>query len=50
MTIREMSDTGRPIVAQAPQGEHAAAYLAIADQVMGRLEGAQKPAPQILIE
>ncbi len=50
MTIREMSDAGRPIVAQAPQGEHAAAYLAIADQVMGRLEGAQKPAPQILIE
>jgi ATP-binding protein involved in chromosome partitioning len=50
MTIREMSDAGRPIVAQAPQGEHAAAYLAIADQVMGRLEGAQRAAPRIVIQ
>ena len=50
MTIRETSDAGRPIVAQAPQGEHAAAYMAIADQVMGRLEGAQRAAPRIVIQ
>jgi ATP-binding protein involved in chromosome partitioning len=49
MTIREMSDAGRPIVAQAPQGEHAAAYLAIADQVMGRVSDHQRAPPKIVI-
>jgi ATP-binding protein involved in chromosome partitioning len=53
MTIRETSDAGRPVVATAPDGPHAAAYRAIATQVRDQLFGgtrATRAAPKIVIE
>jgi ATP-binding protein involved in chromosome partitioning len=50
--IRELSDAGTPVVAAEPNGEHAAAYFAIAERVWNRLEtgtGA-RAAPRIVIE
>jgi len=52
ITIRETSDSGRPVVATDPDGPHAAVYRQIAknvrDQLAGR--GPTKPAPKIVIE
>ncbi len=51
MTIRETSDGGRPIVASAPEGPHAKAYLMLARQVQAGLSGAPtRIAPRIVIE
>jgi ATP-binding protein involved in chromosome partitioning len=53
MAIRETSDTGRPVVATAPDGPHAAAYRAIAANVRDQLFGgtrATRAAPKIVIE
>jgi len=38
MDIRTTSDSGHPIVVSAPEGEHAKAYLAIADRVWQHVE------------
>ncbi|MDP3527335.1 MAG: Mrp/NBP35 family ATP-binding protein [Hoeflea sp.] len=38
MPIRETSDSGRPVVATAPDGPHAKVYLEIAARVRARLE------------
>jgi ATP-binding protein involved in chromosome partitioning len=52
MPIRELSDTGRPIVATEPDGPHAKCYLAIARQVKDALMsgGAARKGPRIVIE
>jgi len=52
MDIRETSDEGRPVVATAPDGPHAQAYLAVAQAVAGALTGkaANRTAPRIVIE
>ena len=52
MTIRENSDSGRPVVAVDPQGAHAEVYKAIARSVMHGLEegGALRAFPKIVIE
>jgi ATP-binding protein involved in chromosome partitioning len=51
MSIRETSDSGRPITATQPDGPHAAAYIAIARQVKAQLEGGTvRAAPRIVIE
>jgi ATP-binding protein involved in chromosome partitioning len=52
MAIRETSDTGRPVVATAPDGPHAAAYRAIATRTWDRITGGAgaRPAPRIVIE
>ncbi|TDR93177.1 Mrp/NBP35 family ATP-binding protein [Enterovirga rhinocerotis] len=52
MAIRETSDSGRPVVAVAPEGPHAASYRAIADRVWERITGGavSRPAPRIVIE
>lgn len=52
MPIRELSDSGRPIVASDPDSPHAKAYLAIARQVKAGLEsgGAVRQPPRIVIE
>jgi ATP-binding protein involved in chromosome partitioning len=52
MPIRELSDDGRPIVANDPDSPHAKAYLAIARQVKDALLGGQvvKAPPKIVIE
>jgi ATP-binding protein involved in chromosome partitioning len=51
MMIRETSDSGLPVVATQPDGPHAAAYRAIAQNVRDSLTGgAGKPAPRIVIE
>ena len=52
MAIRERSDAGLPIVVTEPDGPHAQAYRAIADQVWGILEGGStvRPAPRIVFD
>ena len=53
IAIRETSDDGNPIVASQPDSPHAAAYLAIADQVWESLTGdtgKRKPPPRIVIQ
>jgi ATP-binding protein involved in chromosome partitioning len=51
MAIRETSDAGRPVVATAPDGPHAAAYRAIAAKVRDQLGGrTSRAAPKIVIE
>jgi ATP-binding protein involved in chromosome partitioning len=51
MAIRETSDAGRPVVATAPDGPHAAAYRAIAAKVRDQLGGrVARAAPKIVIE
>jgi len=53
LAIRELSDSGRPVVASAPTGPHAEAFRAIAAKVRGELDrrrgGGRKP-PRIVIE
>ena len=52
MSIREMSDAGRPVVAIDPDGPHGRTYREIARQVWATLSGgsAARPAPRIVIE
>lgn len=52
MTIRELSDAGRPVVVADPEGPHARIYKDMAQQVWTSLVGgaAAKPAPRIVIE
>lgn len=47
--IRERSDSGRPVVASAPESEHAAAYRAIARNMLESLEAVSRPAPEIVL-
>jgi ATP-binding protein involved in chromosome partitioning len=49
MAIREASDTGKPIVVAQPDGPHAQAYRAIADQVWDAISGERRPAPRIVV-
>ena len=52
MTIREKSDAGLPVVATAPDGEHARIYRDIATKVLAQLRGgaSARTAPKIVIE
>jgi ATP-binding protein involved in chromosome partitioning len=50
ITIREKSDSGLPVVATEPDGEHAAIYREIAIKVRDQLKAAARPAPRIVIE
>jgi ATP-binding protein involved in chromosome partitioning len=52
MSIRELSDAGRPVVAVDPDGPHARIYKTIAQEVWAALSGgaAARPAPRIVIE
>jgi ATP-binding protein involved in chromosome partitioning len=52
MTIRELSDAGRPVVVADPDGPHATIYKDMAQQVWTSLSGGAvaKPAPRIVIE
>ena len=51
MTIREKSDSGLPVVATEPDGEHAKIYRDIAAKVRDQLvAGAGRTAPKIVIE
>ena len=52
MTIREKSDAGLPVVATAPDSEHARIYRDIASKVLAQLKGGAggKTAPKIVIE
>lgn len=52
MSIRENSDSGRPVVAVEPDGAHAAVYKSIAQGVMRSLDGggAARAFPKIVIE
>jgi ATP-binding protein involved in chromosome partitioning len=50
MTIRETSDGGTPVVASAPDGVHAAAYLAIAGKIAARLDAPARAAPRIVMQ
>jgi ATP-binding protein involved in chromosome partitioning len=53
MTIREKSDSGLPVVATEPDGEHAKIYREIAACVREQLKGgadAGRAAPKIVIE
>jgi ATP-binding protein involved in chromosome partitioning len=47
--IRELSDSGRPVVVAEPETAQARAYMELARNVVDRLEGAErKPAPRIV--
>jgi ATP-binding protein involved in chromosome partitioning len=52
MTIRETSDSGRPVVVTEPDGAHARIYREIAQRVVDQLrdEHPGRPAPRIVIE
>jgi ATP-binding protein involved in chromosome partitioning len=50
MTIREKSDSGLPVVATEPDGEHARIYGEIATRVRDQLAGSTRQAPKIVIE
>ncbi|MCU0838153.1 MAG: Mrp/NBP35 family ATP-binding protein [Rhodospirillales bacterium] len=54
IVIRETSDGGHPIVAADPDGEHAKAYLAIAERLVAKLDHAiaerTAAAPRIVIQ
>ncbi len=52
MAIRITSDEGKPIVIDQPNGPHAAAYRAVAENVVAALEadGGNRPAPVIRME
>ena len=50
MAIRETSDSGKPLMATAPQGPHAKSYLQIAQNVRAQLEGKPlRAAPRISV-
>jgi ATP-binding protein involved in chromosome partitioning len=48
--IRETSDAGTPIVAQAPQSPEAQAFIALAENVARMLEAPTRAAPRIVME
>jgi len=48
--IRETSDAGTPIVAQAPESREAEAFMALARTVAGELAGQARPTPRIVME
>jgi ATP-binding protein involved in chromosome partitioning len=50
MSIREKSDSGLPVVATDPDGEHARIYRDIAARVRDALKGGSRAAPKIVIE
>jgi ATP-binding protein involved in chromosome partitioning len=50
IAIREKSDSGSPVVATAPDGEHAKYYREIAKRVRDGLAASSRPAPKIVIE
>ena len=51
MTIRELSDLGRPVVVDAPESEQAKTYRSIAERVSASLGGSAPPsAPSIVFE
>ena len=52
MAIRETSDSGRPVVAVAPDGPHAAAFQAVARGVASWLAGGQgaRPVPAVVFD
>jgi ATP-binding protein involved in chromosome partitioning len=52
MVIRETSDSGKPVVATAPDGPHARIYKEIATKVWANVRGGAgaRPAPSIVIE
>ena len=50
IAIREKSDSGSPVVATAPDGEHAKYYREIAKHVRDGLAASSRPAPKIVIE
>jgi ATP-binding protein involved in chromosome partitioning len=47
IALRESADTGRPLVATAPEAAMSRRFLAIADLMLARLAEGQKPAPAI---
>jgi ATP-binding protein involved in chromosome partitioning len=49
-SIREMSDAGTPVVAQAPQSPEARAYFALAEAVLKSLKAPLRAAPRIVLE
>ena len=49
-TIRETSDAGTPIVAEAPESREAQAFLAVARSVAKAIEGPARAAPRIVME
>jgi len=50
MTIREKSDSGRPVVATEPDGPHARIYREIAAKVHDQIKSSAQSAPKIIIE
>jgi ATP-binding protein involved in chromosome partitioning len=53
MSVRELSDQGRPIVVSDPESPAAEAFRQIADRTWAELQGAKtdsRPAPRIVIE
>src|ERR1700752_607464 len=50
IVIREKSDSGSPVVATAPDSEHAKYYRDIAMRVRDGLAASSRPAPKIVIE
>ena len=53
MKIRELSDGGNPVVSEAPDGPHAAAYMAVARSVAEALQTggeASRKAPVFVVE
>src|SRR4026208_619209 len=50
MTIREKSDSGRPVVATEPDGPHARIYREIAAKVRDQIKGPAQVAPKVVIE
>jgi ATP-binding protein involved in chromosome partitioning len=50
IAIREKSDSGSPVVATAPDGEHAKYYREIAKRVRDGLAATSRAAPKIVIE
>ncbi len=49
-TIREMSDAGTPVVAQAPESAEAKAYFRVAEEVAKSLKAPLHAAPRIVLE
>jgi ATP-binding protein involved in chromosome partitioning len=48
--IRELSDSGTPVVVTEPDGPEAAAFHAVAAKVAAALETPHRPAPKIVLE
>ncbi len=48
--IRETSDAGTPVMATAPDGPEALAFLAVAEKVAVALKTADRPAPKIIFD